>query len=312
MASAFTLFFSLEPHHHHHHHHHLRRRGHHRRLFSTTPFKPRHHNFTLSFSTSHSSSSSSSSSTSTSTATSSFTHQDPLHTTRTLTDEDLHKLQFLENFNYHQELKSGSMWVRVMKPHEIDIVVALLSESFAESIMFLAGYETLLGLLVKPYLIERRALIPHTATLIGFYRESDDDDDDDDMQIAGTVEICFDRMGSNSYTPSPNPPKDSPYVCNMTVKKTLRRTVRGIGWHLLKASEQLISQMSSSREVYLHCRMIDAAPLNMYAKAGYSIVQTDSILILLTLQRRKHLMCQELPILDSPSDISASNEELPS
>ena len=35
--------------------------------------------------------------------------------------------------------------------HEIDIVVALLSASFAESIMFLAGYETLLGLLVKPY-----------------------------------------------------------------------------------------------------------------------------------------------------------------
>lgn len=77
---------------------------------------------------------------------------------------------------------------------------------------------------------------------------------------------------------------------------------RGIGWHLLKASEELISQMSSSREAYLHCRMIDTAPFNMYTKAGYNIVKTDSILILLTLQRRKHLMYKKLPVLTSYSE----------
>lgn len=84
---------------------------------------------------------------------------------------------------------------------------------------------------------------------------------------------------------------------------------RGIGWHLLKASEELILEMSSSKEVYLHCRMIDAAPFNMYAKAGYSIVKTDSILILLMLQRRKHLMCKKLQARRSPSDMSDSDEE---
>lgn len=84
---------------------------------------------------------------------------------------------------------------------------------------------------------------------------------------------------------------------------------RGIGWHLLKASEELISEMSFSREVYLHCRMIDAAPFNMYAKAGYSIVKTDSILILLMLQRRKHLMCKKLQARRSLSDMSDSDEE---
>lgn len=78
---------------------------------------------------------------------------------------------------------------------------------------------------------------------------------------------------------------------------------RGIGWHLLKASEELISQMSSSREVYLHCRMIDPAPLNMYRKAGYTIVETDNIFILLTLQRRKHLMCKVLPDSESPLEV---------
>lgn len=78
---------------------------------------------------------------------------------------------------------------------------------------------------------------------------------------------------------------------------------RGIGWHLLKASEELISQMSSSREVYLHCRMIDTAPLNMYRKAGYTIVETDNIFILLALQRRKHLMWKVLPDSESLSEV---------
>lgn len=78
---------------------------------------------------------------------------------------------------------------------------------------------------------------------------------------------------------------------------------RGIGWHLLKASEEIISQMTSSREVYLHCRMIDTVPLNMYRKAGYTIVETDNIFVLLTLQRRKHLMCKVLSDSESPFEV---------
>lgn len=70
---------------------------------------------------------------------------------------------------------------------------------------------------------------------------------------------------------------------------------KGIGWHLLQASEQLISQMTISRDVYLHCRMIDTVPLNMYKKAGYRVIKTDSLFTLLTFQRRKHLMCKKLP-----------------
>lgn len=72
----------------------------------------------------------------------------------------------------------------------------------------------------------------------------------------------------------------------------------------MKAGEELISQMSTSREVYLHCRMIDNAPFNMYTKAGYSVVQTDTIIILLMLQRRKHLMRKKLPAMtrSSPSE----------
>lgn len=40
--------------------------------------------------------------------------------------------------------------------------------------------------------------------------------------------------------------------------------------------------------------MIDVAPFNMYTRAGYSVRDTDNIFILLTLQRRKHLMCKQI------------------
>lgn len=53
--------------------------------------------------------------------------------------------------------------------------------------------------------------------------------------------------------------------------------------------------MTDKRDVYLHCRMVDKVPLSMYKKAGYHVIKTDSILVWLTLQRRKHLMCKRLP-----------------
>ncbi|KAK8691488.1 hypothetical protein V6N13_074998 [Hibiscus sabdariffa] len=86
-------------------------------------------------------------------------------------------------------------------------------------------------------------------------------------ELAATVQVCFDKI----------------------VAKQLRR---GIGRHLLKASEELIPQMASSKVVHLHCRIIDEAPFNMYMKAGYHVVQTDNVLILSTLQMHVHLMCK--------------------
>ncbi|XP_050372131.1 uncharacterized protein LOC126790046 [Argentina anserina] len=315
MAATASLSFSLDPH---------------RHLFSNPHFTPstslpipKHPLRFFHNSNRYTLKSSSSSSTST-TPTSSFLEA-PLRTGRFLSNEDLDKLKTLENFSYYQELESGSMWVRVMRSEELDITVGLLAESFAESMLLPSAYVALLGFLVKQYLMERRELMPHTATLIGFYRKHRDEGkdesfegkgesfegkgesfeekdggfggEDEDGILAGTVEVCFDKKGANASTPTPTPPKNSPYISNMAVKKSLRR--RGIGWHLLKASEELISQMSSSREAYLHCRMIDAAPFNMYTKAGYNVVKTDSILILLTLQRRKHLMYKRLPVLTS-------------
>ncbi|KAG8492901.1 hypothetical protein CXB51_010122 [Gossypium anomalum] len=232
---------------------------------------------------------------------------DPSRGSRFLSNEELEKLKTLESFVYLQELESGSLWVRVMRNEEMDLTAGLLAESFAESMLMPLGYGALLRFLVKQYLIERRAVMPHAVTLVGFYRDKGGEKGN---ELAGTVEVCFDKRGANASPPTPIPPKNSPYICNMTVTKQLRR--RGIGWHLLKASEELLSQMASTKEVYLHCRMIDEAPFNMYIKAGYSVVQTDSVLILLTLQRRKHLMCKKLPVYNSlyESDISESGEEL--
>ncbi|CAH9146608.1 unnamed protein product [Cuscuta epithymum] len=208
----------------------------------------------------------------------------PRPTGRFLSNEELEKLQ---NFNYFQELKSGSLWVRVMKPEELEMTVSLLAESFAESMMISMRYLKVLQFFVRQYLIDRRRLMPHAATLVGFYRE---EDGDGEMKLAGTVEVSFDGRGANTNPPTPTAPMNSPYICNMAVIKSLRR--RSIGWHMLKASEELICKMSDSVKVYLHCRMIDVGPYNMYRKAGYGVVKTDSIFVLLMLQRRKHLLCK--------------------
>ncbi|CAH2033771.1 unnamed protein product [Thlaspi arvense] len=220
--------------------------------------------------------------------------EESFRTGRFLSNAELEKLKALEGFAYFQELKSGSMWVRVMRPEEMDSTVSLLAESFGESMLLPSGYQSVLRFLVKQYLIERREVLPHAVTLVGFYRKKTDScSDGEEAEMAGTVEVCFDKRGANASPPSPTPPKESPYVCNMTVKEDLRR--RGIGWHLLKASEELISQLSPSKDVYLHCRMVDEAPFNMYKKAGYEVFKTDTILVLLMLQRRKHLMRKRLP-----------------
>ncbi|KAM3358761.1 hypothetical protein P3S68_021694 [Capsicum galapagoense] len=283
MATAISLSFSVDPQSHHNYFHHYTHKA--------SIFTPKYtHPFILSSKKSHLTIPLSTSQSSSST---------PFNQTgRFLTNQELEKLESLEKYRYFQELEKGSLWIQVMKEEEMDVTVWLLAESFAESMLMPKGYVKFLAYLVKQYMIERRAMMPHTATLLAFYRENGEEGD---LQLAGTVEVCFDKRGANANPPTPTPPKNSPYICNMTVDKLLRR--RGIGWHLLKASEQLISQMSSSREVYLHCRMIDTAPLNMYRKAGYTIVETDNIFILLTLQRRKHLMCKVLPDSESPLEV---------
>ncbi|XP_011025540.1 PREDICTED: uncharacterized protein LOC105126383 [Populus euphratica] len=253
--------------------------------------------------------------TETSSASTSYSYlEDSYKTGRFLSNEEIEKLNALQNFRYYQQLETGSICVRLMKPEEMDITVKLLAESFVESMLLPVGYVSLLRYLVKQYLIERRAAMPHAVTLIGFYKGKQEmntgEEKEDLLELAGTVEVCFDKRGANTSPPTPTSPKNAPYICNMAVKQSLRR--RGIGWNLLKASEELISQMSSMRDVYLHCRMIDLAPLNMYTKAGYNIVKTDSIRVLLMLQRRKHLMCKKLAVLKNPSDIPDSDTELSS
>ncbi|KAJ6718986.1 ACYL-COA N-ACYLTRANSFERASES (NAT) SUPERFAMILY PROTEIN [Salix purpurea] len=276
------------------------------------------------------------------------TAYDSYKTGRFLSNEEIEKLKALQDFRYYQQLETGSMLVRVMKPEEIDITVKLLTESFVESMSLPVGYVSLVCYFVQQYLIERRAAIPHAVTLIGFYKgkqETKGGEEEEDLEeLAGTVEVCFDKRGASASPPTPTPPKNAPYICNMAVKQSHRREVgnistksllpefsdritilgrtkldliyargtsrRGIGWNLLKASEVLISEMSSMRDVYLHCRVIDSAPFNMYTKAGYNIVKTNSIWVLLMLQMRKHLMCKKLLVSKNPSELDTSGSDM--
>lgn len=150
-----------------------------------------------------------------------------------MSNEEIDKLKALQDFRYVQELETGSMYVRVMKSKEMDITVKLLAESFVESMLLPVAYVSLLRFLVKQYLIERRAAMPHAVTLIGFYRGKDgtrscgdgeeEEEEEKEEELAGTVEVCFDKRGANASPPTPTPPKNSAYICNMAVKKSLRR-----------------------------------------------------------------------------------------
>ncbi|KAG6474382.1 uncharacterized protein LOC122028175 [Zingiber officinale] len=213
-----------------------------------------------------------------------------------LDPEALHSLDALRLFRRGIELDltgdggGGFLEIRPMEAGELEATAQLLAESFAESMFVPLRYVYVLTFLVKQYIEERVALEPHVAVLLGFYREAGAEGE---PQLAATAEISFDARGANAAPPTPVPPRECPYICNMAVKKTLRR--RRIGWHLLKACEELITQMKAQRRVYLHCRVIDKIPFQMYQKAGYNVIKTDSFLSWFTLQRRKHLMCKELP-----------------
>lgn len=225
MAATVSLSFSLEPQNH--------------RFSSKTHFKPHPtllltplpptFKYPLHISRKYNryafKSSSSSSHSTPSIDTSSSYPDDLFRTGRFLCNEELEKLKLLGNFEYYQELESGSLSIRVMRAEEMDTTVALLAESFAESMLWPSGYLSLLRFLVKQYLIERRALMPHTATLIGFYRGKENGISEQEEQLAGTVEVCFDKRGANASPPTPTSPNNSPYISNMAVKKPLRRSV---------------------------------------------------------------------------------------
>ncbi|XP_010913529.1 GCN5-related N-acetyltransferase 5, chloroplastic [Elaeis guineensis] len=212
------------------------------------------------------------------------------------------KLRTLKEFRYVHQFDHGRLEIRSMEAEEVDPASLLLAKSFAESMWWAGGYVPFLAFLVRQYVIERRARIPHTTILLGFYKERDGEEE---ARLACIAEISFDALGANAAVPTPVPPQEYPYLSNMTVRKSFRR--RGIGGHLLKACEELITQMKAERKVYLHCRMIDDVPFRLYKKAGYKVVKTDSILIWLTLQRRKYLMLKELPPI--PDDRKSDNTD---
>ncbi|KAJ7943603.1 Acyl-CoA N-acyltransferases (NAT) superfamily protein [Quillaja saponaria] len=241
MAAPVSLSFSLDPQNHHLHYHSRICTNTLFKLRQTRPFTPSRTGYNLPHSALHkaepcSFKSLSSSCSQSSTMANSSYHDNPFQTSRFVSNYELQKLKLLENFRYFHELKSGSISIRVMREDEMDNTAGLLAESFTESMLWPSGYVSVLRFLVKQYLIERRTLMPHTATLIGFYiGMAGGGEEKEEELLAGTVEIFFDKRGANASLPTPTPPKDSPYICNTIVKEPLRR--RGIGWHLLKVTK---------------------------------------------------------------------------
>ncbi|CAL5027011.1 unnamed protein product [Urochloa decumbens] len=242
-----------------------------------------------------------------------------------LSPRALSQLDELAAFRYEHAFPHGLLTVRALSRGPEDDAVAealvrLLASSFSETVRWAPAqrYAQLLTFVIRRYLHDRRGLAPHAAVLVGFYRPADaagatgdeggedgEGEGEDEGEMACTAEVSFNAVGAPGAPPTPTPPLDFPYICNMTVKTAFRR--RGLGKQLLKACEDLVIKMDAKRRVYLHCRIIDQVPFNMYRKAGYNIVQTDSILVWLSLQKRKYLMNKELPQASDASESSTKD-----
>eukprot|EP00252_Welwitschia_mirabilis_P007299 TRINITY_DN18549_c0_g1_i2.p1 TRINITY_DN18549_c0_g1~~TRINITY_DN18549_c0_g1_i2.p1 ORF type:complete len:322 (+),score=53.08 TRINITY_DN18549_c0_g1_i2:296-1261(+) len=197
-------------------------------------------------------------------------------------EQEVKMLEILESFEYKHAFDDGPLVVKFMNSEYMSSTEDLLTESFVDLMWGPLTYRPILKLSVRENMLDRRSIIPHSATLVALHAPNQGD-----WVLVGTVELSFNAKGSSPLMPTPIPPKDAPYLCNMAVDKKFRR--RGIGKHLLMASEKLVQEMGSN-EMYLHCRIIDLVPFGMYTKAGYNVVQTDNIFALLTLQRRRHLL----------------------
>ncbi|KAG0614060.1 hypothetical protein M758_6G148400 [Ceratodon purpureus] len=214
------------------------------------------------------------------------------------TAADKEKVKALQAFRHMYESKGSLFVVEAMRPKHMNDTEELLVDSFAELMGGLLTYRPLLAFTVKQYVRERYATLPHSVTLVGLYAPVEGipaAEDSSEMQqgysvVAGTVELSFSVAG-HPDVPTPAPPPNSPYICNMAIKKEYRR--RGLGRQMLKAAEELALSMGCE-DMYLHVRIMDTAPLTMYREAGYQVVSTDSLLSVLTFQRRRHLMRKRL------------------
>ncbi|MQM23117.1 hypothetical protein Taro_056179 [Colocasia esculenta] len=202
------------------------------------------------------------------------------------------QLRTLESFRYVAQVQGGTLEVRPLESREdVDGAVRLLLMSFSDAWWNRTPRKVRLQKFwVQQYVERKKGQRPHATTLVGFYRV--DGEAVAEPQLACTAEVWFDERGASDDPPEPVPPRGAPYICNMTVNDKLRR--RRIGWHLLEACEKLITKMCSYNAVYLHCRVRNKAPLGMYKKAGYMIVNTDSLWVLARFKHRKHLICKQL------------------
>ncbi|KAM0881345.1 hypothetical protein ACQ4PT_033024 [Festuca glaucescens] len=149
----------------------------------------------------------------------------------------LSQLDALADFRYAHSFPHGSLTVRALTPEddaEADALVRLLASSFSEDVRWAPAqrYAQLLAFVIRRYLHERRGLAPHAAVLVGFYKpaaaaeggkEGEGDDAEDEGEMACTAEVSLDAVGAPGAPPTPTPPLDFPYICNMTVKTSFRR-----------------------------------------------------------------------------------------
>ncbi|KAH9304256.1 hypothetical protein KI387_008660, partial [Taxus chinensis] len=134
-----------------------------------------------------------------------------------LDDEEIGQLQVLENFVYEHRFDHGCLVVKLMGREHREDTLEILTDSFEELMWGPMTYKPLLSFTIKQHMLERMTLLPHAATLVGLYAEREGE-----WTFGGTVEVSLNSKGAAEFPPTPVAPKNSPYLCNMAVNKSLR------------------------------------------------------------------------------------------
>ena len=107
-------------------------------------------------------------------------------------------------------------------------------------------------------------------------------------RLIATASISFHPDTRESFL-SAKPPDEDAYLANIGVDPSFRR--HGVARKMLECCEKLAQDQSCS-SIYLHVRLGDIGPLNLYTSAGYSVVYEDSWLLKLRGRTPTALMCK--------------------
>eukprot|EP00891_Asterochloris_glomerata_P000598 jgi/Astpho2/598/Aster-x0027 len=158
---------------------------------------------------------------------------------------------------------------------------------------YLPMYKRFLYKQIEHYLTRHVDMPPKCCVLVAILQPSEEDGATSSSEgllkqgkLVGTVEMSF-APSTRTRHLTLNAPEQCSYLCNMATDAEHQR--RGIAFEMLQAAEDL-ALIAGEPEIFLHLRLKDEVPAQLYKKGGFQSVKQDPIWIRLLGQERRLLL----------------------